>query len=91
MPTHPPPTTHRRLLLFPKGNQANKRGEFMSLFLDAGDLQEQEYPIGWQRIAHFDLILVNQEDDAKSIRKSMCGWLSGWVVKWGGACVLGVG
>lgn len=61
--------------MFPRGNQANRRGEFMSLFLDAGDLLEHDYPIGWQRIAQFDLILVNQEDESKSVKKSMtvCG------------------
>lgn len=64
----------RRLLLFPKGNPTNRRTpDFISLFLDAGDVMEQDYPIGWQRIAQFDLILVNQADASKTIKKGR--WL----------------
>lgn len=62
--------TPRRLLLFPKGNPNIRRSpDFISLFLDAGDSLEQDYPIGWQRIAQFDLILVNQVDASKTVRK----------------------
>jgi hypothetical protein len=48
--------THRRLLIFPKGNKA----EFLSLYLDVPDTEL--LPQNWQRAAGFKLSLIDQVD-----------------------------
>ncbi|KAL0418388.1 UNVERIFIED_CONTAM: Ubiquitin carboxyl-terminal hydrolase 13 [Sesamum radiatum] len=53
----------RRILIFPKGNNA----DYLSMYLDVGD--SATLPYGWSRYAHFSLAVVNQVHSKYSVRK----------------------
>lgn len=58
---------HRRVLLFPRGNQ-RKYDEALSVYLDCPDL-DQEEP-GWTLRTEFHITLVHPDNDANSVHKS---------------------
>ena len=57
------PPLHRRILLFPNGNNVQQ----LSVYLDVAD--SATLPQGWSRQAHFSLTVQNQKDPAKSVVK----------------------
>lgn len=63
---------HRRILLFPRGNQ-RKHEQSLSAYLDCPDL-DQEEP-GWTLRTSFDIVLVHPDDESKNIFKSERIWM----------------
>ena len=57
------PCSHRRILLFPGGNNVQQ----LSVYLDVAD--SATLPQGWSRQAHFTLTVQNQKDHTKSVVK----------------------
>lgn len=66
-----------RILLFPKGNNV----EFLSIYLDVADAPA--LPIGWSRVAQFNLGVVNQYDRNLSMKKDTSHQFNARESDWG--------
>lgn len=71
-----PFTLVRRILIFPKGNNADN----LSMYLDVAD--SGNLPYGWTRHAHFSLTVVNQVHSKYSIKKGTKTSIIHLVSKW---------
>eukprot|EP00965_Chrysotila_dentata_P091055 3006647-Pleurochrysis_carterae.AAC.1 len=58
-----PLVAHRRILLFPGGNNVHQ----LSVYLDVAD--SATLPQGWSRQAHFTLTVHNQKDQSRNVVK----------------------
>ncbi|XP_061351806.1 MATH domain and coiled-coil domain-containing protein At3g58270-like isoform X2 [Gastrolobium bilobum] len=58
----------RRILIFPKGNSL----DFLSIYLDAGDIAN--LPYGWSKLAEFKFALINQVNGKMTITKEEIDW-----------------